>query len=74
MTSQSPLDLPPRKEERTIIYDDGFDKKFSVRRRLYGNNMIDREFMIVAPKLKYNQHAGPEYQTTLKYNIITGTE
>ena len=36
--------------------------------------MIDREFLIVAPKLKYNQHAGPEYQTTLKYNIITGTE
>jgi hypothetical protein len=30
--------------------------------------------MIVAPKLKYNQHSGPEYQATLKYNIITGAE
>ena len=27
VTSQSPLmDLPARKEERTVIYDDGFDK------------------------------------------------
>ena len=74
-TSQSPLDIPQRKDEsNTIIYDDGFDKHFSQRRRLYGNAVIDRDFMIVAPKLKYNQHSGPEYQATLKYNIITGAE
>lgn len=36
--------------------------------------MIDKDFMIVSPKLKYNQHALPEYQNTLKYNIITGSE
>jgi hypothetical protein len=30
--------------------------------------------MIVSPKLKYNQHVLPEYQNTLKYNIITGAE
>lgn len=75
MTSRSPLDLAQRKDEsNTIIYDDGFDKQFSQRRRLYGNNIIDRDFMIVGPKLKYNQHSGPEYQATLKYNIITGAE
>jgi hypothetical protein len=29
-TSQSPLDIPQRKDEsNTIIYDDGFDKHFS---------------------------------------------
>lgn len=62
VTSQSPLDLPNRKDKsNTIIYDDGFDEKFSQRRRLYGNAVIDRDFMIVAPKLKYNQHSGPEY-------------
>jgi hypothetical protein len=76
LTSQSPLDLPPKREDlpKTIIYDDGFDQKFSQRRRLYGNAVIDKDFMIVAPKIKFNQHAGPEYQATLKYNIITGTE
>jgi hypothetical protein len=30
--------------------------------------------MIVSPKLKYNQHALPEYTNALKYNIITGAE
>jgi hypothetical protein len=69
------LELPPQRDNSgTIIYDDGFDQKFSQRRRLYGNNMIDKDFMIVSPKLKYNQHALPEYQNTLKYNIITGSE
>ncbi len=69
------MELPPQRDNSgTIIYDDGFDQKFSQRRRLYGNNMIDKDFMIVSPKLKYNQHALPEYQNTLKYNIITGSE
>ena len=73
--SQSPLELPPQRDNSgTIVYDDGFDQKFSQRRRLYGNNIIDKDFMIVSPKLKYNQHVLPEYQNTLKYNIITGAE
>ena len=74
VSSQSPLELPPQRDTNTIVYDDGFDKGFSQRRRLYGGEVIDKNFLIVSPKLKYNQHALPEYQNTYKYNIITGVD
>lgn len=50
------------------------DKKDSSR-RFYGDFKVDRDnSMSGASKNAYNKNIMPVYQSTMKYNIITGAE